>query len=131
MTHEARLTLIRDDTGKVTGEIPWQAAEMSHRIGVEATEEYTLEVPEEAYRAHFIPSPGLIVWIGYGDTELVPAGAGVWTTINGELNPGIRPMVDPDGNKIETLRFLSENEGFINVVFYPQNATEPTVTAEA
>lgn len=127
MTQEATLNLRRDDTGKVTGEIPWQAAGISHRIGVEATEEYTLDVPADAYHAHFIPSPGLIIWIGYGDTELTPATAGVWDTSNSELNPGIRPMVDPSGNKIETLRFLAENEGFINVVFYPQYTTEPTV----
>ena len=124
MANESKLILLKDDTGKVTGEIPWQSSTKSHRIGIISDTEYTLSVPKNAYRAHFIPSPGLVIWIGWGNTPLTAAIEEEWDTISGELNPGIRPMVDPDGNKINTLRFISENDGFLNVIFYAKNGSE-------
>ena len=118
-----RLRIGRDDNGYVTNEIQWPRAEESVQFSLATGVEKTLVVPESAYRARFIVSPGGIAWIGYGSSPLLPVSA--ISNASSETNPIVRPMFTPDtGDRITTLRFLSENDCWVNVVYQGQYDSE-------
>ncbi|WP_299079131.1 hypothetical protein [uncultured Paraglaciecola sp.] len=114
----SKLRIGRDDSGYVTNEIPWPKVEQSSKIGLEARTPASITVPESAYHVRFIPASGGVVWCGYGDSSLAPATVGIFTNEASELVPIARPVFDPLGERISTLQFLSENDTFLNVIFY-------------
>lgn len=113
----SKLRIGRDDNGYATNEISWPNLDQSQKVALSAGVSETLAVPEWAYRAKFTVASGGVVWCGYGATPLVLA-TGNFAKEQSELNPIIRPTFDSLGNRISTLRFLSENDTFISVIFY-------------
>lgn len=125
-----RFKLGRDDGGYVTNEVNWAPGENTYKRALEGGVEATLPVPSWAYRFRLIVSPGSTVWCGHGDTPLALAIEGAWTLEASEMNPILRPTIDPSGNRITTLRFLAQlqdgADAYVQVIFYKQNDSEPT-----
>lgn len=122
---KSKLSIGRDDRGYVTNEISWPSLEQSQKITLSTGAEQTIAVPTWAYRVKFTVGAGGSVWCGYGATPLV-LSTGSFANEQSELNPIVRPVFDSDGERISTLRFLSENDTFINVIFYTRNDSDVT-----
>ena len=119
----SKLIIGRDDSGYVTNEIPWGQISQMQKVRMAAGVEETLTVPTWAYHIKYTVAPGGIVWCGLGTTPLLPASL-TFTNEASELNPILRPAFDYLGKRISTLRFLSENDTFISVIFYRKNDSE-------
>lgn len=125
MSFLKRLTIGRDDNGYVTNEITWPGENQSYQTILEAGVEQTLAVPEIAFRVLIVVPNGGAVSCGYGDTPLTLANPGSWLSQTAETNPILRPLEDPLGNRITTLRFISYTEDtVVNVIFYGANYSE-------
>lgn len=112
-----KLIIGKDDNGNVTNEVSWADVSQGQKISLAAGVEKTLTVPLKAYHIKFSVAPGGIVWCGHGATPLVAATSSFANDLS-ELNPIVRPAFDASGARISTLRFLSENSTFIQVIFY-------------
>ena len=123
MTAIRRLILGKDDNGTVTNEIPWGDITQLLKSGLSTGVEITLPIPIWVFKFKYTVAPGGIVWCGHGATPLVLAGASFTKEIS-ELNPIVRPAFDSKGDRISTLRFLSENDTFVHVVFYKKDDSE-------
>ena len=117
MTIFSKLRIGRDDNGYVTNEISWPSSNQSYKVALSTGVEETLSVPTWAYRIKYTTGAGGIVWCGFGSSPLALA-TGNFSSEVSELNPIVRPAFDNLGNHISTLRFLSENDTFISVIFY-------------
>jgi len=127
MAKNSKLYLGEDDKGIVTYEIPWPGPGQSYQTILNADVEQTLSVPNWAYRVLIVVAGGGIVSCGYGDTALTLAKISVWQAELSEQNPILRPLKDPNGNRIETLRFISYTDNTpVNVIFYAKNDADNT-----
>lgn len=116
-----KLNIGRDDGGYVTGEIPWTSERQSQKFKLDNGVERTLAVPTWVHKIMFVVMPGGAVWCGHGDVALVLANNTTWTNEASELNPILRPAFDAVGNRISTVRLLSETDDtVVNVIFYPK-----------
>lgn len=124
MSRQSKLYLGKDDNGSVTYETPWPGENQSYQVQLAIGVEQTLAVPSWASSVKIVV-PG-VVSCGYGDTPLTLA-IGNWQSELSEINPILRKLTDPNGNRISTLRFISYQDNIpINVVFYDKNESERT-----